>query len=139
MNERFDATLETGVAKVDAERRTVYGWAYLAKRPDGSQVVDHSGEFVPDPQNLEDVVVEYVVKSREGDAMHSMDPTSVLVESFVATAEKARAMGLSEGVLPEAAWWVGFKVLDDAVWKRVTAGELRMFSIHGKATRTEVP
>jgi len=123
------------ITKIDEARRIVYGWAYLAKDDDGEQVVDHSGDFVPDAQNLEDVAVDYVLKSREGDVMHDMIAKSVLVESFVLTPEKATEMGLETDAI---GWWVGFKVLDDAIWKRVMDGELRMFSIHGKGIRTKV-
>ena len=123
------------IAKVDEARRIVYGWAYLAKDASGEQVVDHSGDFVPDGQNLEDVAVDYVLKSREGDVMHDMVAKSALVESFVLTPEKAREMGIGSDAI---GWWVGFKVMDDEVWKRVVSGELRMFSIHGTGIRTEV-
>lgn len=123
------------VAKLDEERRIVYGWAYVVKDAEGRQVVDHSGDLVVDEQNLEDVATDYVLKSREGDVMHDMDPKAVLVESFVLTPEKAEKMEL---VAKGAGWWVGFKVLDDDVWKRVKSGELRMFSIHGRGVRIAV-
>lgn len=123
------------VLKLDTARRIVYGWAYLVKDVDGKQVVDHSGDFVPDAQNLEDVAVEYVLKSREGDVMHDMVAKSALVESFVLTPEKATEMGIKTD---RVGWWVGFKVLDDKVWKRVVSGELKMFSIHGSGIRTKV-
>lgn len=123
------------IRKVDEERRVVYGWAYLVKDEAGEQVVDHSGDFVSDAQNLEDVAVDYVLKSREGDVMHEGVATSVLVESFVLTKEKAREMGLESDLI---GWWVGFKILDDAVWKSVKDGELKMFSIHGTGIRTKV-
>ena len=138
-NSQWEASLEKvlggKVCKVDEERRIVYGWAYLAKDEEGEQVVDHSGDFVPDEQNLEDVAVDYVLKSREGDVMHEGKPTSILVESFVLTKEKAEEMGLETDAI---GWWVGFKILDDKVWKRVKDGELKMFSIHGSGTRTKV-
>lgn len=123
------------IAKVDAERRLVFGWAYVAK-DDGEQVVDHSGEFVPDPDNLENVAIDYVLHSREGDAMHTEPVTSTLVESVVFTPEKAKAMGVAGA--PDAGWWVGFKVHSDEVWKRVKQGELQMFSIAGIAEREDV-
>ena len=49
--------------------------------------------------------------------------------------EKAEEMGIETDAV---GWWVGFKVFDDEVWKRVLAGELKMFSIHGSGTRTKV-
>lgn len=126
------------VAKLDDARQVVFGWAYFAQTADGDQVVDHSKEFVPDPQNLEDVAYDFVLKSREGDVMHDAAPVSVLIESVVLTKEKATAMGLPPDVVPAAAWWVGFKVNDADVWKRVVDGELAAFSIHGRGTTEEV-
>lgn len=35
-------------------------------------------------------------------------------------------------------WWVGFKVLDDEVWKGVKTGKYSMFSIRGSGQRTPV-
>ena len=60
-----------------------------------------------------------------------------LVESCVFTAEKQRAMGLPEGILP-VGWWIGFKIEDDEAWEKVKNGTYRMFSIEGKAFREPV-
>lgn len=35
-------------------------------------------------------------------------------------------------------WWIGFKVLDDEVWKGVKDGRYTMFSIRGSGTRTAI-
>jgi len=126
------------IAKVDQPRRVVYGYAYKAIDADGNVLLDHSQEFIDDAQGLEDAVVDYVLNSREGDVMHMGDPTSVLVESMVITPEKAAAMGVADGALPQLAWWVGYKILDDTVWEKVQKGELAMFSIAGTAEVEEV-
>jgi len=124
------------IHKVDDERRLVFGWAYVAKTAGGDQVTDHSGDEV-DPENLEEVAYDYVLHSRDGGEMHVAKGVSRLVESLVVTKEKLSGMGLAEDALP-AGWWVGFRVDDDAVWKRVKDGELAMFSIGGTGTREEI-
>ena len=86
---------------------------------------------------------DYVIESREGDAMHDQKPASTLVESFVVTPQKLdlllKALGHT-GAPPDfkgVAAWVGYRVTDEQVWKRVKAGELGAFSIEGTAERVE--
>ncbi len=45
------------------------------------------------------------------------------------------ASAMPADALPEGAWWGGFRVDDDEVWERIKSGELRMFSIQGRAER----
>lgn len=133
------------VVKMDREKQIVYGWAYTAFDKSGVLVVDQSGEFVDDPDELEEAAYKYVTKSRKGGADHARTSANQvvqvgeLVESMVFTKEKQEALGIPPGVLPQCAWWVGIKVHDAAVWKRYKDGELTSFSIAGKATRKEVP
>lgn len=124
------------IQKVDEDRRMVFGWAYVAKRADGSAVVDHSGDRVDNVESLEYSAYDYVLKSREGDVMHTRKQTSVLIESMMFTAEKCEALGLAKDAVPTG-WWVGFKILDDEAWEGVKAGKYAMFSIEGKGTYAE--
>jgi RNA polymerase subunit RPABC4/transcription elongation factor Spt4 len=54
------------------DKQLVFGYCYVAVRPDGSQVVDHSGEFVPlaASEAFEDAIYEFVRTSRVGGEMH---------------------------------------------------------------------
>lgn len=124
------------IVKSDPKRRMVYGWAYVAKDADGEPVVDHSGDIIDDPDELERAAIDFVLKSRQGDADHDYKPSAVLVESIYLDKAKAAAMGLDCPV--PTAWWVGFKVEDEAVWKRVESGELTSFSIGGSGHRTPI-
>lgn len=124
------------IQKVDEERRTIFGYAYVAKKVDGTQVTDHSGDEV-DPANLEEVAYDYVLNSREGDEMHTESVTAHIIESFVITPEKLEKMGLAPDALPSG-WWVGFYIDSEAVWKKVKDGTLKMFSIGGTGTREEI-
>lgn len=122
------------IVKTDPQRRMVYGWAYVAKTANGEQVVDHSGDIIDDPDELEKAATDFVLNSRNGDTDHGYEPKAVLVESLYLDKAKAQAMGLDCPV--PTAWWVGFKVTDDAAWERVVKGELTSFSIGGSGMRT---
>lgn len=124
------------IQKADDERRLVFGWASVAVDRDGVAVVDSDGDVVR-VEELERGAYEFVEFYREGGAMHERTGVARLVESCVFTAEKLSAMGLSAGALP-LGWWIGFRVLDDAVWQKVKSGEYNMFSIGGRAVRKEI-
>jgi len=127
--------------KLDEEHRLAFGWASVASKLDGDdglqkQIVDLQGDVL-DLGPLETAIYKYVIESRDADVMHAQDGVGVLVESILFTPEKIEKMGLDPDTVP-VGWWVGFKVLDDAVWKAVKAGTLRMFSIRGEGVREEV-
>jgi hypothetical protein len=63
--------------------------------------------------------------------------TASIVESFVATPEKLAAMGLPKDSA-QTGWWIGMKVEDEDVWQRVKSGELKAFSLGGKARRVDM-
>lgn len=125
-----------GIAKINEEKRLVFGWAYVVKRSTGEQVIDHSGEFIGDMADIEDAVYGFVLDSRETDDMHTEDVTGQLAESIVFTKEKMAVLGIPEGTVPEGVW-VGFKLTEEA-FAKVRSGERAAFSIFGTAERTEV-
>jgi hypothetical protein len=122
------------IVKTDPHRRMVYGWAYVAKDANGAQVIDHSGDVIDDPEELEKAAVDFVVNSRNGDSDHDNKPKAVLVESLYLDKAKAESMGLDCPV--PTAWWVGFRINDEPMWQRVLKGELTSFSIGGSGLRT---
>ena len=124
------------IEKSNDEKMLAFGWASVAVRVDGEQIVDWDGELI-DPEELERAAYEFVELYREGGEMHERGGAAVLVESVVFTKEKQRVMGIPEGTLPEG-WWIGFKVLDGAVWEKVKDGTYPMFSIEGAAKRVDV-
>jgi putative serine protease XkdF len=124
----------------DEDQHLVFGLASVSITADGEMVTDLQGDQI-DPDEMEKAFHEYVMDSREGDVMHDKVPASKLVECFVVTPEKLdaliKALGGS-GAPPDfkgCAAWVGYKVFNEAVWKRVKAGDLRAFSIEGVAER----
>jgi len=131
----FDMSAE--VSKADTPRQMVFGWAQIATDAEGKTLVDKQGDFIDDPTELEDAAYDFVLHSRDGGEMHIRKGVSRMVESFVSTEEKQRAMGIPAGTLP-VGWWVGFKVDDTEVWKGVVEGKYPMFSVHGRGVRKAV-
>lgn len=126
------------IAKVDDDRRLVFGWAYIAKDRTGSVIIDKQGDFVDDDDELEEAAYGFLTSGGLGDEMHLEVPVSKCVESVVFTKEKLAKMGIPEGVIPELAWWVGFRVEDDDVWAGVKNGTYKDFSIGGAGIREKV-
>lgn len=126
---------EFTIMKADDDKREVFGWALVAIRKDGEQVVDHQKDLV-DPDELEHAAYEYVLNFRDTGELHdkNLRKKGRLIESVVLTKEKQKAMGIPEGTVPEG-WWVGFKVDDDAAWQGIKSGRYRMFSIEGQGIR----
>lgn len=134
--------VEVPITKRDDKRRLVFGWLSVSKTKDGEYVVDHEGDIIPIDE-LEAAAYAYMAESQTMGDMHERtedeegEPLGVLVESVVFTAEKMKAMGLPEGLLPEG-WWVGYRVTDEEVWTKIKDGTYKGFSIGGSATRQPV-
>ena len=126
------------VAKMDDDKRLVFGWASISITADGEQLEDLQHDLI-NPEDLEEAVYEYVLNFRDTGEEHRphLRKKGKLVESCVFTTEKMKAMGLPEGILP-VGWWIGFKIEDDEAWEKVKNGTYRMFSIEGKAQRVPV-
>ena len=125
------------IRKLAPEQRRFYGWAYVAKNADGTQVEDHSGDRIDTPEamaSLEDSFHRFVRDSGDGDDQHELFGASKLVEAVAMTKQKAELMGI-EGPIQEGLW-VGFEALPTAagneLWKRVKDGDRSMLSIVGR-------
>lgn len=128
-------SVEVPITKTDSKRMQVFGWANVAVKATGDVVVDlHDDEIAP--EELELAAYRYVLRYREGGYDHTQMGVARLIESCFFSAEKLKALGLPDTSLP-LGWWIGFKVDDPEVWKRVESGELRSFSIGGNARRVE--
>lgn len=133
------ARFTTEIVKVAPQQRRFFGWAYMSKRADGTQVIDHSGDAIDTPEAvaaLEDAFHRYVRDSGDGDDQHELFGASKLIEAVAFNREKAAAMGIPDDVpLPEGLW-VGFEALPtaagDALWDRVMKRERSMLSIVGR-------
>lgn len=126
------------IFKSNDEKRLVFGWANVAIRADGQQIIDHQGDLW-DTEDLEEAVYDYVLEFRDAGEEHipALRKKGRLVESVVFTREKMQVMGIPEGLVPEG-WWIGFKVFDDDTWQKIKSGHYSMFSIEGSGIRQEV-
>lgn len=129
---------EYTITKTDDDKRLVFGWASVIITIEGEQLEDRQKDII-DPEDLEEAAYEYVLNFRDTGEEHisTMRKKGKLVESCVLTAEKQKAMGIPEGILP-IGWWIGFKIEDDDAWERVKNGTYKMFSIEGRANREPV-
>lgn len=138
LNKELSSNNDVGIAKIDEERNLVFGWAYVSVNKSGEQVVDHSGDIIEDPQELEDAAYQFNLDFRDSGEMHKGDQVvGKLVESFVATPDKLEKMGAPKDSLPTG-WWTGFYIEDDAVFQKIKKGQYKSFSIQGKGVRTPI-
>lgn len=132
----LDITWEGEIAKMDTDRRQVFGWASVVE-VNGEPVVDLQGDFIT-VDEIEKAAYSYVQKSRKGGDMHQREGdgpkhVSDMIESFVVTPEKIEKMGLPAST--PVGWWVGFQVNDDETWNLVKSGKRTGFSVHGRGKR----
>ena len=137
-HKKDDTEKSFSVFKTSDDQRLVFGWASVSITVEGEQLEDHHKDLI-DPEDLEAAAYEYVLHFRDSGEEHnpSLRKKGKLVESCVFTAEKQKAMGIPEGIVP-IGWWIGFKIEDDDAWKKVKNGTYKMFSIEGKANRVPV-
>ena len=126
------------ILKADDDQHLVFGWASVAITVAGEELEDRQHDII-DPEDLAEAAYEYVLNFRDTGEEHlpGYRKKGKLVESCVFTKEKQRAMGIPEGIVPEA-WWIGFKIDDEDTWQRVKDGTYKMFSIEGKAQREPI-
>ena len=124
------------VIKSDDDKRLVFGWASVAVRATGEVIEDLQGDII-EIDVLEKAAYEYTAEFGTAGEMHERGGVGRLIESVVFTKEKAAAMGIPDGYMPEG-WWVGFRIDDADVWQKVKTGEYSMFSIEGTAQRVPV-
>lgn len=140
-DEKAAFEISASIAKVNVEKRLVFGIFSVAKVGD-SLVVDGEGDRIA-PDELEKAAYDYVLNARIAGENHVRKGVGQLVESMVITQEKLDAIskGLAaSGIVakfdvPATLWWGGFYVTDDAVLKACADGTFAGFSIGGSATR----
>ncbi len=117
------------VMKSDDEHRQVFGWASIAVTTEGETLIDLQKDII-EPEVLEQAAYEFCAFYGTAGEMHQKANVGTLIESVVFTEEKAKSMGIPQGILPQG-WWVGFHIHDLEVWKKVKDGTYPMFSIEG--------
>lgn len=130
---KFEGRRRAPIAKLDEDRRIVFGWANICVRCSGEKVIDSHDDSI-DPEDLETAAYDFVLEFGETGENHIGKTKGRLIESFFVTPQKLKKMGLKSDALPQG-WWVGFKIDDRRAWERVKRGDHRMFSIQGVARR----
>lgn len=143
MAKTVDFTGTVTVAKTTDEKRQTFGWASIAVKSDGSQLVDTDGDII-EPEDLEDMAYRHVLEFRAAGVDHDGEPpVGQLIESMVFTPEKAKALGIPDGVLPKAGWWIGVEWPDTdqgrAIYSAAKSGEKAWWSIEGTFETEDIP
>jgi cation transport regulator ChaB len=120
------------ILKVDEEQRLIYGWASVVTEK-GEVVVDRQGDVI-EAETLVKAVNDFMEHVRVGKTMHMGGATGQVIHSLPVTNEICAALGIQ---CDREGWVVAYKVYDDSVWDRVKSGELRAFSIGGRATKED--
>jgi predicted kinase len=138
-------TIETKaeLVKLDDEHRHVFGIFSVAE-VGGVSVKDGEDDEIHRDE-LEKAAYNHVLDARIAGENHLRKGVGNLIESVVFTPEKTAAMvkafadsGIAATIdIPAVAWWGGYHVHDDAVWKAIKDGDHLSFSIGGTADRVE--
>lgn len=123
------------IAKTDEDQGLVYGWANIIATKDGVLIEDSQGDLI-EPEELEKAAVDFMLHHRATGEMHEGDAVGAVIESFVSSPDKMRAMGLPEELAKQAphGLWIGVKVPPET-FAKVKSGLYKGFSIQGEARR----
>lgn len=120
-------------AKGDAEGRYVRGWASVVST-DGVPVTDWDGDRI-EIEELRRAAHRFVLDARVAKAMHRGETIGDVVESLIVDDQVAQALGVTD---LRRGWFIGMRINDEAIAKRVRDGDLRAFSIGGRGTRKAI-
>lgn len=114
------------IKDIDKKQQILFGLASRVADKDGDLVVD-TDDMVLDAKALEGSVYNYVLFSGKMGVEHKDMGEGKIVESFFITPEKKKLLGMKGG--EQVAWWIGFKVFKNELWKKVEEGEYPHLSI----------
>jgi len=129
----MEAQIKGEILKADDEQRVVWGWASVISE-NGVPVVDQHGDVIKS-ETLMKAATEFMLSVRLTKEMHMGGKVGEFVHSFPLTKEIAAAFGISSD---REGWIVACKVYDDKTWEKVKSGELKAFSIGGRAKREKI-
>lgn len=130
VTKRFEIPVK--IQKADKKEQIVYGWASPVSEF-GTSIIDKQGDVL-DIDDVRKAAHDFMLNSRSGGSMHKdigIDKASV-VESVVLSTELQKALGID---MPYEGWFIGVKIHDNAVWKKIEDGEYTGFSIGGSGVR----
>lgn len=129
----MDTNISGQILKADDEQRIVWGWASVISE-NGVSVVDTQGDVIK-AETLMKAATEFMLSTRVTKEMHIGGKVGEFVHSLPLTKELADAFGIKSD---KEGWIVACKVYDDNTWNRVKSGELKAFSIGGRAKREKI-
>ena len=130
---KTSSQMKSDIVKFDDEQRVVWGWASVISK-NGEPIYDTQGDSI-EPDVLVKAANEFMMDARVAKAMHDGDQVGEVIHSLPLTKEIGDALGVQSD---QEGWIIAMKVHDDDVWSRVKSGELKAFSIGGKAIRNAV-
>lgn len=125
--------IEGQILKADNDQRMVWGWASVITE-NGVPVVDSQGDVIKS-ETLMKAATDFMLSTRVTKEMHMGGKVGEFIHSLPLTKDIADALGIKSD---KEGWIVACKVYDDAVWQKVKSGELKAFSIGGRAKREKI-
>lgn len=126
-------SIQGQILKADNEQRMVWGWASVITE-NGVPVVDSQGDVIK-PETLMKAATDFMLSARVTKEMHMGGKVGEFIHSLPLTKDIADSLGIKSD---KEGWIVACKVYDDAVWQKVKSGELKAFSIGGRAKREKI-
>ena len=131
--EVIKSSIQGQILKADDSQRMVWGWASVITE-NGVPVVDTQGDVIKS-DTLMKAATDFMLSTRITKEMHMGGKVGEFVHSLPLTKEIGDALGITSD---KEGWIVACKVYDDAVWEKVKSGELKAFSIGGRAKREKI-
>lgn len=141
IEEEWVALKSVELQEVDTERRMIYGAALI---PDKKikRVRDNGEEYFIkfSKDTIEKSAHRFFIMNNHHNAtyQHKDEVKGVVfVESWLKESEQDKSAHFGYD-LPIGTWFVGAKIMDDDLWKKVKAGEVRGWSIEGIYIEKEI-
>lgn len=133
--DRFGCNID--IEKADSRGSYIRGWAYVAADETG-KVVDYGGDVLgglsveEGMAEVRKMAHEFIGEARVAKVVHKGRQIGEVMESVIIDDAMAEALGITN---KRRGWYIGMRVDDENVRKRIRSGELKQFSIGGRGQR----
>jgi hypothetical protein len=120
--------------EIDVDRRMIYGAALIPDKPIYRKRSNGEEYYIQfSKQVIEKTAHRFYMQNQHHNATVEHDAKAngvYFVESWIkeGDSDKSKVFGYD---LPDGTWFVGAKITDDDLWKKVKSGEVRGWSIEG--------